>query len=144
MPNAVFTAVPLTAKRLSETWPKNTKAPSPLSTALGSVGNLAQAVVVGHTARPGGDLGTTANTSSAKHEESEGYETEGNYAEVDETILKNLSSSRGKETVEGQYEGPKLAGTKEEVIYATVNKRRKPQVGCLQLILCYLCMRTHE
>ena len=46
VPGAIFAAVPSTAQSFSETWPRRKKNLSALSTALGSVGNLAQAIVI--------------------------------------------------------------------------------------------------
>ena len=125
VPNAVFSAVPGTVQKLSETWPRKGKTISSLVTALGSVGNIAQAVVVGSSPRE--EFEKTADSSSDEYS-SEDESDDPHYAKVDNSSRKKIPShselSEGNDGEENGHSGK----INEEVVYATVNKRRKPQV----------------
>ena len=123
MPGAIFAAVPSTAQCFSETWPRRKKNLSALSTALGSVGNLAQAIVVAESPQePTNENAGTSHERVGYNEEE--YESEGHYAIVDDNVL------HGRESQSGANEADKNDKDKPQVeaIYAKVNKKRKPQV----------------
>ena len=96
---------------------------SALSAALGSVGNLAQAIVVQGSRE---NINENAGTSNETLEHSEDYESEGHYAIVDENILQG----RKDQSDEIETTRPPV-----EAIYAKVNKNRKSQVIRLNYIL---------
>jgi hypothetical protein len=90
---------------------------------LGSVGNLAQAVVVAEGLRE--DINENAGTSNEALDDCEDYESDGHYAVVDESILRGRKSQSG----DNDYNSTNVARTPPvEAIYSKVNKKRKPQV----------------
>lgn len=131
MPGAIFAAVPSTAQSFSETWPRRKKNLSALSTALGSVGNLAQAIVVAE--RPPETVNENAGTSNEVLENNEeDYESEGHYAIVDDNILHGRKNrNEDNENHKNDADKPQV-----EAIYAKVNKKRKPQVRVRKMVYC--------
>lgn len=90
---------------------------------MGSVGNIAQTFVVAHGSRE--EINENAGASRGAQEEREDYESEGHYVVVDENILngiKERNEENSRDNREAQDKPP------VEVIYATVNKNRKPRV----------------
>ncbi|XP_028392179.1 centrosomal protein of 89 kDa-like [Dendronephthya gigantea] len=119
VPGAIFAAVPSTARSFSETWPRRKKNLSTLSTALGSVGNLAQAIVVGESPRR--SMNENAGTSNETLDMNEDYESEGHYATVDDALV----AERRGQIVDKDKESAENPPV--EPIYAKVNKNRKSQ-----------------
>ena len=118
VPGAIFAAVPSTARGFSETWPRRKKNLSALSTALGSVGNLAQAIVVAEGSKE--NINENGGASNETLDNGEDYESEGHYAVVDEHIV------QGRKDQSGEVE--MNLNNSVEAIYAKVNKNRKTQV----------------
>lgn len=99
---------------------------SALSTVLGSIGNLAQAVVVADGEQLNANAGTISNEALQEIAEDDDYESEGHYAIVDENIL---NGTQDENIAENNNNTSKvLEKTPVEAIYAKVNKNRKPQV----------------
>jgi hypothetical protein len=89
---------------------------------LGSVGNLAQAVVVAESSKESINENNGLSNETFDNVNDEDYESEGHYAVVDEQILQEHSNQRG--------EDKNNSNNSVEAIYAKVNKDRKtlPQV----------------
>ena len=96
---------------------------------MGSIGNLAQAIVVAEASQEA--VNENAGTSNEVLEyNEEDYESEGHYAIVDDNVL------HGRKNQNEDDENDKNNADKPQVeaIYAKVNKKRKPQV-CVRKIV---------
>ena len=96
---------------------------------MGSVGNLAQAIVVAEGSQEA--VNENAGTSNEVLEyNEEDYESEGHYAIVDDNMLHgHKNQNEDDENDKNNADKPQV-----EAIYAKVNKKRKPQV-CVKKIV---------
>lgn len=101
-----------------------------MSTALGSVGNLAQAIVVGESPRK--NINEIAGTSNETLNNNEDYESEGHYATVNETLI-----AESRDQIKGEEDKESVESPPVEAIYAKVNKNQKLQVCSVGLFNLY-------
>ena len=95
---------------------------------MGSVGNLAQAIVVAESPQEATNENAGTSRERVGYNEEE-YESEGHYAIVDDNVLHGRENQSGANEVDRNKDKPQV-----EAIYAKVNKKRKPQVCMRKMI----------
>ncbi len=101
---------------------------------MGSVGNLAQTVIVAESSRE--KINENAGTSNETLDNDEDYESEGHYEVVDKNRLGDQESQNADDVKNTNNPGQPPV----EPIYAKVNKNRKLQVRGYRSIYVFTCM----